>query len=163
LMFCHERYSLLFSSRKNNTIVSTYVRNQWGRKREERADHRSHNDRRGFARQRKRWHPSAGACGEWEHQRCIRRDFRPDTSLPRASPYALSHHPAACVLTIRRLGSGLAQPGRRAGILRLAHSRRRTAERSCAERETRERWKQEWSRLFHCLNRNQDGVSSTLA
>jgi len=35
-MFCHDRYSLLFSERKNSTIVSTRVRKRWGRKREER-------------------------------------------------------------------------------------------------------------------------------
>src|SRR5215472_1138175 len=30
-MFCHERYSLLFSSRKNSTIVSTRARKRWAR------------------------------------------------------------------------------------------------------------------------------------
>src|SRR5438876_4888172 len=35
-MFCHDRYSLLFSERKNSTIVSTRARKRWGRKREER-------------------------------------------------------------------------------------------------------------------------------
>src|SRR5438105_3277866 len=44
-MFCHDRYSLLFSERKNSTIVSTRVRKRWGRKREERAGHCLHNDR----------------------------------------------------------------------------------------------------------------------
>jgi hypothetical protein len=45
LMFCHERYSLfILFFKKNRTVVLTRVRKQWGRKREERADHRLRND-----------------------------------------------------------------------------------------------------------------------
>src|SRR6266566_9089686 len=46
-MFCHDRYSLLFSERKNSTIVSTRVRKRWERPEGgERAGHLLHNDRR---------------------------------------------------------------------------------------------------------------------
>ena len=45
-MFCHDRYSLLSSERKNSTIVSTRARKRWGKKREEREKaHRLHHDR----------------------------------------------------------------------------------------------------------------------
>src|SRR5690348_13099669 len=45
-MFCHDRYSLLFSERINNTIISTHARKRWERQEgEERAGHRLHNDR----------------------------------------------------------------------------------------------------------------------
>src|SRR5258708_11274824 len=45
-MFCHDGYSLLFSERKNSTIVSTRARKRWERPEGgERAGHRLHNDR----------------------------------------------------------------------------------------------------------------------
>src|SRR5579884_3457206 len=46
MFFCHDRYSLLSSERKNNTIVSTSARTRWGTKRERREKaHRLHHDR----------------------------------------------------------------------------------------------------------------------
>ena len=45
-MFCHDSSSLLFSERKNSTIVSTRARKRWERPEGgERAGHRLHNDR----------------------------------------------------------------------------------------------------------------------
>src|ERR1700738_2424100 len=89
-MFCHDRYSLLFSERKNSTIVSTRARKRWGRKREEREQviactmiEYAH------ATTGERWHPSANGVVDGEHQRCVRWSSIPDTSLPHASPYRL--------------------------------------------------------------------------
>src|SRR6266700_4817554 len=105
-MFCHDRYSLLFSERKNSTIVSTRVRKRWGRKREEREqviactmiEYAAAVAGEKMASICQWYGLSGNIC-----QRCVRRSSLPDTSLPHASPYRLSHHPAACVLTIRRL------------------------------------------------------------
>ena len=45
-MFCHDSSSLLFSERKNSTIVSTRARKRWERPEGgERAGHRLHHDR----------------------------------------------------------------------------------------------------------------------
>jgi hypothetical protein len=56
---------------------------------------------------------------------------------PHASPYRL---PTILLLafSLSAVSHRPRQKGRRAGIMRLSHSRRRTAERSCLMRDTRE-------------------------
>src|ERR1051326_2252560 len=79
-MFCHERYSLLCSERKNSTIVSTRARKRWGRKREKREQVIACTMiEQAMPRQGKRWHPSADSVVDGEHQRCVLRSSRPDT------------------------------------------------------------------------------------
>src|SRR5713226_1227193 len=90
-MFCHDSSSLLFSERKNSTIVSTRARKRWERPEGgERAGHRLHHDRICGCHDRGKdgiHLPMGWPIGE--HQRCVRRSSLPDTSLPHASPYRL--------------------------------------------------------------------------
>jgi len=81
-------------------------------------------------RQGKRWHPSATGVVDGQHRRCVRRSSRPDTSLPRASPY-LSRTISLLAFSLSAISRRRGPWGRRAGIRRLSHSRHRTAERSC--------------------------------
>jgi hypothetical protein len=104
----------------------------------ERAGHRLHHDRLGGCHDR-------GKAGihlrvrvvDGERKLCVRRSSMPDTSLPHASPYRLSHH-HMLAFSLSAVSLRPRQKGRRAGIMRLSHSRRRTAERSCPTRDTRE-------------------------
>ena len=138
-MFCHERYSLLvvFEKKQHNRL-------------------NTREDTMGEPRGRREQVIACtliarGACcgrGKdgihlpmgWpigEHQRCIRRSSLPDTSRPARFSISASHHPAACVLPLRRLA--LAKPERPSSRNHaLRHSRRRTAERSCLMRDMRE-------------------------
>src|SRR4249920_3252337 len=103
-MFCHDRYSLLFSERKNSTIVSTRARKRWERPEGgERAGHRLHHDRICACHDRGKdgihlpmvwW--MGNISDAFAGVPCL-------TSLCRTLLHISEHHPAACVITIRRL------------------------------------------------------------
>src|SRR5437763_15269124 len=89
-MFCHDRYSLLVVVEKKqhdriNTRKETMGETR-GR-RESKSGHRLQTDRTCDAATGERWPPSANGVVDGQHRRCVRRSSRPDTSLPRASPY----------------------------------------------------------------------------
>src|SRR5947207_12775300 len=83
------------------------------------------------------------------------------TSLCRTLLHISEHH-QMLALSLSVASHRPRQKGRRAGIMPYSIP---GVERLSAhtQRATNDRWKQEWSRLFHCVNRKQDGVSSTLA
>src|SRR6266566_6596912 len=110
-MFCHDRYSLLVVfEKKQHDRLNT--------REETMGETRGRREQVIACTMIEEAHAAAGekmasicGCG-WpigEHQRCVRRSSLPDTSRAARFSLSASHHPAACVLTIRRLGSGLAR------------------------------------------------------
>ncbi len=136
-MFCHDRYSLLCSERKNSTIVSTRARKRWERPEGgERAGHRLHNDRICGCHDRGKdgihlpmvwW--MGNISNAFAGVPCL-------TPLCRTLLHIGFPPSNACVITIRRLAEASPErPSSRNHALR--HSRRRTAERPCLMRDTR--------------------------
>src|SRR5258708_35292794 len=136
-MFCHDRYSLLFvSEKKQHDCINTREETMGQKEGGERAGHCLHNDRICGCPGRGKddihlpmvWWMGNGSSA-FAGVPCL-------TPLCRALLHISRAPSNACVLPIRRLA--LAKPeDRRAGIMRLSHSRRRTAERSCLMRDTR--------------------------
>ena len=136
-MFCHDRYSLLCSERINDTIVSTQARKRWERQ-------------NGFTSQ-------VIACTLIEH--AMPRQGKDGFHLPLVWPIGqhrrgvrsscwrvhlagrvLLHLPRTVSLLVFSLSAVSRRRGlwcRRAGSMRLSHSRRRAAERCCLMRDTR--------------------------
>ena len=76
-------------------------------------------------------------CGGWGTSAMRSPEFPARHLFAARFSISASHHPAACVLPIRRLA--LAKPERPSSRNHaLRHSRRRTTERSCLMRDTRE-------------------------
>ncbi len=139
-MFCHERYSLLGVFEKKIARSYQHVRGNDGSDQREEGEkaHRWPPNRRGACRDRGKEGIHLPLVWPIGHpQRGIRRSSRSDTSRPARCSISTSHHPAACILTIA-VSLWPRQKGRRAGSRRLAHSRRRTAKRSCLMSDTRE-------------------------
>ena len=138
-MFCHDGSSLLCSSRKNSTIVSTRARNRWERPEAgERAGHCLHTDRRGGCRDRGKdgiHRPLVWGMGNSSDAFAGVPCLTPRG--PHASPYRLSRH-QMLAFSLSAVSAPASPEGCRAGIMRLSHSRRRTAEHSCLMRDTRE-------------------------
>lgn len=115
------------------------ARKRWGRKREggARAGHRLPDERTGGCRARGNdgFHlPIVWWMGNISDAFAAVPGLTP--CGPRASPSRLSHH-YLLAFSLSAVSPGLCQKGFRAGVIRLSHSRRRTAERSCLMRDTR--------------------------